>query len=264
MPVPSALFDEIAPGYDAGFERNVVGRYMRRRLWGRLSRLVSSGQDIADLGCGTGSDAVYLARLGCRVTCVDCSRTMLSQLSIKALESGMTAALRIRHVDFTSDSFQLGRDLFDGILISFGSLNYAEDPVSLFRILATALRPHGWCAIMSLNPLAPWDILSYSVNRRPAWAINRIRSRQALEAVRQYTVPMYYYSRGAILRCGRAAGLHHETSESLGCFVPPAYLASTIFTSTPIFRCLSVIEKAMCHLPVFRSIGDFVLVILRK
>ncbi len=74
-------YDFIAADYDHLLQRD---QGMRAVLWRRYARLFQEGDQILDFCCGTGLDALFLARRGMRVTGLDASPGMIEQLQKKA------------------------------------------------------------------------------------------------------------------------------------------------------------------------------------
>ncbi len=52
---------------------------MRNLLWERYARLFRPGDAVLDVGCGTGIDALFLARSAVRVVGIDASPSMIAQ-----------------------------------------------------------------------------------------------------------------------------------------------------------------------------------------
>ncbi|TDE12285.1 class I SAM-dependent methyltransferase [Jiangella asiatica] len=107
----------------------------------------------ADLGCGEGADAVWLARRGWTVTAVDISSTALARAADHAADAGV--ADRITWVQH-----DLGRwtpdETYDLV-----SAQFFQSPIDLpsERILATAagaLRPGGTLLVVSHAAFPPW------------------------------------------------------------------------------------------------------------
>ena len=71
-------FDELAPTYDEDFTGSLIGRLQRQAFW-RILRGEIDGGTILDLGCGTGEDAVRLAKRACRVDALDVSPEMIAE-----------------------------------------------------------------------------------------------------------------------------------------------------------------------------------------
>jgi SAM-dependent methyltransferase len=94
---------------------------------------------VLDLGCGTGSHALPLARRGYDVVGVDRSEAMLEQAIAKSGEGGAT----FRQGDIRD--LRLGRE-FDAVLMLFAVLGYQhanEDILAALRTARAHLRPGG-------------------------------------------------------------------------------------------------------------------------
>ncbi len=92
-----------------------------------------------DLGCGTGSAAVRLARLGVHVTLVDSSPAMLDLAERTAVEAGVSDKIAIKHGDAADlvALFQAGS--FD-IILCHNLLEYVDEPGAVLREAALLLR----------------------------------------------------------------------------------------------------------------------------
>ena len=140
-------YNVLAPVYD---EQVAGDQWMRRLLWARYDALFRHGDHVLDLGCGTGTDLLYLARRGMHVTGVDVSAGMLARAREKIDRSGMAQAAHIELRDL-NDSGDLGPARFDGVITSFAALNTVESPRSLAAALAGVVRPGGHMIAHVLN-----------------------------------------------------------------------------------------------------------------
>lgn len=126
-----AMFAGVAPRYD------LLNRLLSMRLDGlwrrRAARAVGAwpGQEVLDLCCGTGDQAVAIARRGARVVAADFCLPMLALAQGKLERRGKP---RLASADALSLPF--GSERFDGVTVSFGLRNVAE----LDRALAEILR----------------------------------------------------------------------------------------------------------------------------
>ena len=98
-PVPQLLetqaaFDSVAADYDGPRGNNELIQDMRTEMWRWLDAVFSPGNQLLDLGCGTGLDAVRLAQLGYRVMATDWSPLMIQRTLDRAAACHVADRLR--------------------------------------------------------------------------------------------------------------------------------------------------------------------------
>ena len=84
-------FDAVAAEYDRREADNPIMQLMRARSLAMLESTFLQGATLLDVGCGTGTEAIWLQQRGRTVFAVDSSSRMLEVLSRRAA----TADLRI-------------------------------------------------------------------------------------------------------------------------------------------------------------------------
>src|SRR5664279_6592737 len=95
-------FDHIGARYDAEFTNTDLSRWFRQRVWERLAILFQAGDSVLELGCGTGEDAVWLAKRGVHVLATDGSPAMLAETQRKAKVEGVEGLIETRLLDLTA------------------------------------------------------------------------------------------------------------------------------------------------------------------
>ena len=135
-------YDRWAPFYDHGRNPSVGLKDRQvRRLLGEVR-----GLRVADLGCGTGRNAIALAEAGARVTAVDFSSEMLSQARQKP------GAGRVRFiVHDLKNPLPLDSDSYDRVLCSL-ALEHVQDLDVAFGEMARICRPEGRVVIIEMHP----------------------------------------------------------------------------------------------------------------
>lgn len=92
-----------------------------------------------DLGCGTGANAVRLARLGLHVTLLDASEPMLDFANRAVREAGVSDRIALKHADAAQLPNLFDAGSFD-VILCHNILEYVDDPVTVLRAAAVALR----------------------------------------------------------------------------------------------------------------------------
>ena len=92
-----------------------------------------------DLGCGTGANAVCLARLGHYITLLDASLPMLDFAKRAAHEAGVTERITLKHGDAVQLENLLDAESFD-VILCHNVLEYVDDPCVVLRSATCMLR----------------------------------------------------------------------------------------------------------------------------
>src|SRR4029078_10034170 len=77
-------FDSVAADYDGPKGNNALIQRMRETVWRTLMKACRPGARLLDLGCGTGIDAIELARHGYSVLATDWSPQMIERTRERA------------------------------------------------------------------------------------------------------------------------------------------------------------------------------------
>jgi S-adenosylmethionine-dependent methyltransferase len=105
----------------------------------------AAGQDVLDIGGGTGGFAVRVAELGHRVRVVDPSPDALAALDRRARESGVVVAGQQGDLSSLLDVADPGSA---DVVLCHGVLEVVEDPAAALATIAEVLRPGGVLSLL--------------------------------------------------------------------------------------------------------------------
>ena len=260
---PAAAFDEAAATYDSDFAETMTGQWLRESVWSRLAPFVRPGMHALDLGCGTGEDALWLARQACRVTAADGSPAMLERVAAKAARLKLGQRVRTVRLDLNApqEAEAPSGHPFDLVISNFGAINCVDDLAAFGRKLDHWIKPGGVVALVFMGRFCVWET-AYYTGRFDARAARRWSGR-AHASVSGRTVPIRYWSKREITRAlGPSFGL--LAAQGVGTFLPPSYLFHWADRHTRTFRALAQCERFTSQLRPLSLMGDHTLVIARR
>lgn len=256
LPSLSTAFDQLAPEYDDGFTRTVLGERLRRAVWRRLDTLFAPGDRVLELACGTGEDAVHLGRRGVKVLATDASPEMVRVAAGKVGRAGLDVEVRRLPVE---DLDGLDEPPFDGALSNFGGLNCVADLSATGRALAARLRPGGIAVLCVMGPVVPWEWGWFLGHGQPGKAFRRLTP----GGVDWRGLRIRYPSIRA-LRRAFASGFRMRRVAALGALLPPPYTESWAARHPGMVDRLDRWERRLETLPPFPWLADHYLMELER
>lgn len=241
-----APFDRIAASYDVLWTRTDAGRAQREAVWRVVDRVFQSGDEILDVGCGTGEDAVHLGRRGIHVSAIDASHEMVKVASARGVAATQLGVEELDRIHAT----------YDGVLSDFGALNCTADLSTVAGFLARLVRPRGHAVICLLNRTCAWEIVWFALHLRWRTAFRRLR-RSGVPSSLGLTV---HYPSASQVRHAFEPAFELLHSTAVGLFVPPSYAS----LSTPAVRAAAEADARLARLPVLRALGDHRLYVFQR
>lgn len=257
-----AAFDTMAARYDETFTFSTVGRAQRDAVWNRAAKTFRPGDHVLELNCGTGEDALFLADKGIHVTACDASEGMIQYAKARKELEAPDASISFQVLP-TEHLYELaGRPLFDGVFSNFSGLNCVADLRLVRRDLSSLLRPGAKLLICLSTRFCLWELLYYTARGNFRKAVRRWRGVSPVNFDDQRF--FVHYPTIGTLRKSFAPEFTLYSVTGVGISVPPSYLERWIRKHLRLLSAMIRFDMAICDLPLFRYIGDHMLLLLEK
>jgi SAM-dependent methyltransferase len=260
--VSGAPFDALAADYDRREIENPIRQVMRSRSLSALERAFPSGATLIDVGCGTGTEAIWLAQRGYRVTAVDSSQAMLDVLGRRAAAANLDISTRqLKAGDLSQLVEELGEGAFDGAYSSFGALNTEPSLDRSLAALSRLVRPGGRIVLSVMNRWCLAEMALMVAGGRAGEAFRRLR-RSLTVAVGESRTEVTYPSWPKLKR---ALNPEFKTLsvEALTLLLLP-YAWPALAPHARAYGALARIDRVLAPRPPFAWLGDHLLVVAER
>jgi SAM-dependent methyltransferase len=258
-------FDAMADRYDEIFTDTALGRLLRARVWRELAPLVAPGRRAVDLGCGTGVDALHLARLGLQVRGIDASGPMIVRAEARRMsregsdrDSRESLSFRQGRIE---DPATLGEGPYRLALSNFGVLNCVEDLPAVGREIALRLEPGGFLVAVLMGPVCLWELamLPYAPRR----ALRRLRGGPVAADLGSGSFRVHYPG-PARLAGALAPAFTMRRLRALGILLPPTDAAAWLRSRPALLAGLDRVEARLAGLPMAARLSDHYIAVFQK
>lgn len=253
-----SAFDNVALTYDISFTNSTIGKIQRMFVWQHIDKLLNSNkiENILELNCGTGYDALEFAKLQYRIVATDVSAAMLDITKSK-LASFDNAS--VKYLDLRN--YQQKPELFNLIFSNFGGLNCLSyhELKKLEEHLHIQLKANGVIAFVIMGKKCIWENLYFFFKDKMKYK-RREKREFILTNINGNYIKTYYYSPNDIKIIFRNYELIKV--KPIGLFIPPSYLNNKIENKkwTPI---LVWLDK-LFSFSIFANYSDHFYIELKK
>ncbi len=251
-------FDGLAADYDRHFTASAIGKRMRSAVWRRLDATFRPGDRVLELNCGTGEDALHLARRGVQVLASDSSKRMLGMARAKVERAGLAGMIEVAPLAIENLPAPMF-GTFDGALSNFGGLNCVDDLPGVARGLAAMLRPGARTLLCIMGPVVPWEWGWYLAHREPHKALRRLRRGGA----QWRGLTIHYPSIGSVRRAF-APHFVQRRVYAIGAILPPTYANAWAARRPRLLAALDFLERRAETLPPLPWLADHYLIELER
>lgn len=174
-----AAFDGVADTYDEHIFGNPMNVWLRNRSLALMTKQFSPGDVVIEVGCGTGTETIALAKRGVKILATDISSKMLQELSKKAEAFGVNGRIvpiHCRPYEIWSKVKGLGYDAVDGAYSTYGAVNTEPRLAEMLVGLHRAIKANGILVLGVWNRFCLFEMVGYTLRARPSMTVARLRN----------------------------------------------------------------------------------------
>ena len=231
-------FDQMAAGYDEHFTHTAPAAVLREIVWARLAVAFEGRESLLELGCGTGEDAIRLARLGHRVLATDASEEMIRVARLKAFAAGVADRIEFQVLPMECLHTLPRARRFDGVFSNFGAVNCVADIAALSHSLATRLAPRAPLLFVVMGRHVPWEWVWFLARGDRGRAFRRL----APAGAEWHGMRISYPTPRQLAR-SLEPDFQIRRRRGLGFVLPPSYAAGWLDRSPRLLSLLSRAER---------------------
>ncbi|MGH2665136.1 class I SAM-dependent methyltransferase [Flavobacterium sp.] len=258
----NASFDIAATNYDKTFTNTVIGKLQRSLVYQHLTEILSENQatTILEVNCGTGEDAIWLARQNYKVTATDISSAMIAVAKNKInLEN-----LIFREADINNLPFPFLDQKFDMIFSNFGGLNCLSKTElrQFFKNSSELLTEKGQLALVIMPKNTLWEQF-YFLTKANFKAVFRRKKENITANVDGENVKTYYHNPKEVVHLASEVFVINHL-KPIGIFVPPSYLEPFFRKKPKLVSVLNSLENTVKNQSFLSKYADHYLIALQK
>ena len=257
-----AVFDQIATEYDQIFTDSLIGRAQRDAVWKVLTSTFKPDDNILELNCGTGEDAIFLGGKGISLFACDASQQMIAIAEERLRHQSPSLPVVFCHLPTERIKDLNPETMFDGAFSNFSGLNCVNDLGAVAASLTDLVKEGGHLLFCFSNRFCLIEVAHYLMRGQWQKALRRWNG-HTVATLGDLKLPVYYPG----LRQIRRHFAPHFTLRSyigVGVAVPPSYCERWVRQHRGVFRVLCRLEKILSPLPGFRLTGDHILLCFKK
>src|SRR5258706_8543380 len=256
----SEAFSRTAKKYDAFADDHPHLTRMRNKVYAHVERFIPKDARLLELNCGTGIDAVALAKRGYAVHATDNAPGMLKQLPEKIASNNVGEKVTFQQCSFT-ELAQVQGAPFDAIFSDLGGLNCIPHLSAVIQQLPKVLHPGGLVTWVLMPPVCLWEIAEI-FRGHPRLAFRRFARSGTPAYLEGLNFTVYYFTPKKVLQW---FGTDYDclTIEGLSVLTPTAESKNFAKRYKRIYRTLSWLDDRLALRSPWRGWGDFFIITMR-
>jgi ubiquinone/menaquinone biosynthesis C-methylase UbiE len=259
-------FDQAAENYDRDFTATAIGLLQRKRVQHFLQNILSgsSALNILEINCGTGEDAMWLAKQGHGVLATDASAGMIDAASKKYREERTYVNLNFQVIAFNNLLSELKDNRYDLIFSDFGGLNCIshDEMGKLAGDIRKLLKPGGKFAAVVMGRKCLWETGYFLLKGKWKQAFRRMGLKAVRAPVGTALQDTWYFSPTEIKKLF-SKEMSCMMLKPVGIALPPSYL-EIFFQKKPGFLSFLNRLENESGFSVMADFADHFFIVLEK
>ncbi len=254
--------DKIAEGYDEWNNQNEILNWMRGIVHKIYLQNFKSGDNLLELNCGTGEDAIFLTQKGIKVYATDISGKMIELLNAKCRKQKVEGSIISKVASFDTLN-TIEQNNFDGAISNFGGLNCINDFEKLSKDLSAKLKPDGKFIAAVMNTVCPWEIFYYLLKLDFKNAFRRF-NREGIQADFNGEKVLTFYFTPRVFAKQFSSKFSVEKLYSLGYHTPSPFMIGLYRRFKPIIKLFMKLDEVLMRYFPFNRFGDHFIIVMKK
>jgi ubiquinone/menaquinone biosynthesis C-methylase UbiE len=259
-------FDTIAREYDISFTNTLIGTAQRNIVWEYFKKqiVLKEKLNVLELNCGTGEDALWIAKQGHFVLATDISEEMLSITKKKIRDAGLESRIQTLKLDISKIGNFFVKDKFDLVFSNFGGMNcISPDQIEkLPSEIKKLLNPHGQLMMTLMPTFCFWETFYFLVKLKFIKAFRRFSKSGVSVKINGSDLKTFYYSPSTIKNIF-ASDFKFISVKPVGLFIPPSYLEKYFNGNENKINFLIRLERIINQLGFFSGFSDHFMIHLQ-
>jgi ubiquinone/menaquinone biosynthesis C-methylase UbiE len=253
----TAFHNDIASSYDYMVDASIPAKTIREHFQCRILKSIKPGEHILEIGCGTGTDAILLAKNGIKVTATDISENMIEAAQSKVHNNGLSDLIETAVLD-ADNLVSLNGGKYDGLISNFNAVNYVKDIESFSINSSSILKPNAKVFFVMLNKVCLWEVFYNLVKLKPVTAFKRLASRE-----KDYKTKMHLYFPRKVKKIF-SKYFRIKNITGFGFLFPPDGLSTFHKKHEKFFGKIQSIENFLCSEYPFYNFCDHYLIEMER
>jgi SAM-dependent methyltransferase len=256
----AASFDNYAQQYDAHFTFSPVGLLQRQGVYKHLLPLLSKDTSVLEINCGTGYDAIEIAKYVKNILATDASAMMIEQCIARKAET-KNVVFKVDLIQDLQDEIKNSNFIFS----NFGGLNCLspQDLKEFAKKCNTLLKKDADLFFVIMGRKCIWERLYFMIKGDQKKATRR-KSLEGVNTIIDGSEFKTWYYSPKEMQFFFTEGFKAQHISGVGLFVPPSYLNPFFSKKKLLLKLFSALDKVFCNFKWTTNYADHYIIHLKK